>query len=59
MNQFEKQVFTQSPYYSRVLAMARWLEQANECWVDIPDIEFFMVFLELGMERTERKGLPG
>ncbi|AMV34174.1 hypothetical protein VN12_18740 [Pirellula sp. SH-Sr6A] len=57
MNPFEKQVFTESPFYLRALAIVRWLEQANEGRVDIPDIEFFMVFLELGMERAERRGL--
>jgi predicted HD phosphohydrolase len=51
MNSFEKQAFMESPFYSRALAIARWRDQDVRGRLEIPDVEFFTVFIELCMER--------
>lgn len=55
MNSFEKQAFVESPFYARALAIARWRDEEVLGRLEIPDIEFFMVFIELCMEKLERR----
>lgn len=51
MNSFEKQAFIENPFYARALAIARWRDQDIQSRLEIPDIEFLTVFIELCMDR--------